>query len=94
MSKSWAFVKEHMPGVVRLLKEKRDKGQSAHVDECWRRGVVKGEAGWFFASEGGVHIGALWPDAIEALQALRAAAEIVPGGALLPLLILHPGEGL
>ena len=34
------------------MKELRAEHGPAHVAECWRRGVVQCEPGWFFAREG------------------------------------------
>ena len=48
-----------MPGVAKLVRERRVKHGERHVDECFRRGVVNGEPGWFFAREGTVSIGVL-----------------------------------
>ena len=54
---SWAFMADHMPGVVARIKEARAKGDGAHVDLCWRRGVVELRPGWFWAYEAGVSVG-------------------------------------
>lgn len=54
---NWGWMQQHMPKVVALLKEKREAGQGAHINECWRRGVLAGEPGWFFAAEGAVSVG-------------------------------------
>ena len=53
----YAWVREAMPGVARLITEKRAQWGDAHVNECWRRGVVERQPGWFFAREGAVAIG-------------------------------------
>lgn len=106
MRKSWAFMTEHMPRVVAMLKQHRERGEGAHLDECWKHGVVDGEPGWFFAAEGGVHVGTLWPEAMQTVIDLRAQAEaLVRGGQVVglpagsdfkvvqaPLLILRPLE--
>jgi hypothetical protein len=55
--KSWAWVEEHMPLTVAMLREYRQLGEGAHIDECWLRGVVAQEPNWFFAREGGISIG-------------------------------------
>ena len=53
----WAWLPELMPGVARRLAElKRERGD-AFVNECWRRGVIEREPGWFFAREGAIAIG-------------------------------------
>lgn len=54
---AWAFMAEHMPQVVAMLKEHRAKGEGAHVDLCWQRGVRDLVPGWFWAYEGGVAVG-------------------------------------
>lgn len=57
--KRWQWVPEAMPGVARLMAERRRAYGQAHVAECWRRGMA-GEPGWFFAREGPVAIGTPW----------------------------------
>jgi hypothetical protein len=89
--RGWQWMAEHMPRVVALLKEERAAGRGAHVDECWRRGVVGGEPGMFWAREGAVSVGlppdrapvppevlallAAWPDAV----VLMLAGQMVGG---------------
>lgn len=46
-----------MPELVREIAEWRAAGLGAHVDLCWRRGVLLGEPGWFYAREGTVSLG-------------------------------------
>ncbi len=69
---SWAWMAEQMPGVVAKIKERRSAGQGAHLDLCWRRGVVALEPGWFYAYENGVSVGVPDPAMLadEALQLL------------------------
>ncbi len=55
--KSWGWLPMHMPGVAKLMRDKRAKLGDAHVNECWRRGVILGEPGWFFAVEGSLSVG-------------------------------------
>ena len=50
-------MEEHMPLVTAQLRRRRAEGQGAYIDECWRRGVMQQEPGWFFAAEGPVSIG-------------------------------------
>lgn len=57
MSKDWGWIKDHMPRTVAMLAEYRAAGEGAHIDECWRRGVVRGEANWFCAVEGPLTLG-------------------------------------
>lgn len=47
----------HMPRVVAMLKRRREAGEGALINECWRRGVLEQQPGWFFAAEGGVSVG-------------------------------------
>lgn len=55
--KDWSWMKQHMPGVVALLREYREAGEGAHVDECWLKGVIAGQPGWLFAREGPICLG-------------------------------------
>ncbi len=80
--KSWSWLPLHMPGVARLVREKRRTLGDAHVDECWRRGVLGREPGWFFAREGALALGTPWAD--EQL-ANFAAANVTSMQALLVL---------
>lgn len=58
----WGWLPAAMPGVQKLLAEKRKTLGAAHVAECWKRGVVQREPGWFFAREGALAVGTPWPD--------------------------------
>lgn len=73
--KSFAWLPEHMPGVAKLVREKRRLFGDAHVSECWRRGVLAREPGWFFAVEGSIAIGT--PDDDERL-AWFASLKVTP----------------
>ncbi|XVJ69870.1 MAG: hypothetical protein HEQ39_09605 [Rhizobacter sp.] len=88
--RSWVFMKEHMPRVVSMLQERRTKGEGAHIDECWKRGVIAQEPGWFYAREAGVSVGTPF-DGTEAEQIVRMAASL-PGAAGQALLLLK-GDG-
>jgi hypothetical protein len=91
--KDWSWLPAAMPGVARLMAEKRAALGQAHVDECWRRGMA-GEPGWFFAREGAIAIGTPWADdpelvnfaaaavtATQALVVLRTVKQEVADGA-------------
>lgn len=69
-----------MPGVAKLVTEKRAQLGDAHVNECWRRGVLLGEPGWFFAREGALAVGTPWD---EPVMANFAAAAVTSTQALL-----------
>lgn len=61
-----------MPGVAKLIKEKRAEHGAWWVNECWQRGVLQLEPGWFYAAEGALSVGVLWDDpAIIAFAAAR-----------------------
>lgn len=53
----WAWLPTAMPGLAALMAQKRRELGDAHVNECWKRGVVNGEPGWFFAREGTLALG-------------------------------------
>jgi hypothetical protein len=55
------LIAQAMPGVVQLVKTKRQEMGDAHVTECVRRGLA-GEPGWFFAREGALAVGTPWTD--------------------------------
>ena len=57
----WDWLPAFMPGVARQIRDKRREWGDAHVNECWRRGVVLGEPGWFLARESTITVGA-WDD--------------------------------
>lgn len=54
---TFAWLPAQMPRVAALMKARRVQDGDAHVNECWRRGVVACESGWFFAVEGGLAVG-------------------------------------
>jgi hypothetical protein len=58
----WAWLPKAMPKVAQLLAEKRVSMGAAHVQECWKRGVLNCEPGWFFAREAGLSVGVPWGD--------------------------------
>lgn len=78
----WAWVPAAMPGVARLMRDKRTELGDAHVNECWKRGVVQGEPGWFFAREGTLAVGTPWDDPV---LANFAALQVTATQALLVL---------
>lgn len=71
-----------MPGVARLIGEKRRLLGAEHVNECWRRGVIEREPGWFFAREGALAVGTPWDDPV---LANFAAAQVTATQALVVL---------
>jgi hypothetical protein len=60
----FAWLPAAMPGVAALMAEKRATYGNAHVTECWRRGVVNLEPGWFFAREGALAVGTPWDNPV------------------------------
>lgn len=79
----WTWLPAVMPGVARLLREKRSQFGDAHVNECWRRGVIDGEPGWFFAMEGTLAVGV--PDDDKRLAWFAGLLKLSPSAALLDL---------
>lgn len=57
---TWKWLPDQMPGVAKQLADKRAEVGDAWVNECWRRGVVERQPGWFFAGEGALMVGVLW----------------------------------
>ena len=90
--KRWDWLPAQMPGVAKLMREKRREFGDAHVNQCWLRGVVELQPGFFFAREGALTVGTPWPDADEAM-ANFAAANVMPGQFLLILAAPEVGPG-
>ena len=86
--RDWSWLPAQMPKVARLMAENRAKLGKKHVAECWRRGVVNGEPGWFFAREGVLAVGVPWP-AIADL----AGWSVTPSQAMLLLAPQGAAEG-
>jgi hypothetical protein len=82
----WGWLPAAMPGVARLIQEKRKLLGVAHVSECWQRGVVEKQPGWFFAREGALAVGTPWDDPV---LANFAALQVTDTQALL---VLRPVE--
>lgn len=79
---SWQWLPDQMPGVAKLLVEKRQQYGKDHVALCWKRGVVERLPGWFFAREGALAVGAPFDDPV---LANFAAANVTSSQALLIL---------
>lgn len=76
----WDWLRDHMPQVTALMREKRKAWGDAHVNECWRRGVLEGQAGWFYAREGPLALGVPFDDPV--LAQLAMAPQIPTQAAL------------
>lgn len=87
---NWAWLPAAMPQVARLIADKRAKLGNAWVNECWKRGVLDGEAGWFFAGEGALMVGTMWDD--DVLMSF-ATAKITRTQALLIIREPEPSDG-
>jgi hypothetical protein len=75
------LIAQAMPGVVQLVKTKRQELGDAHVTECVRRGLA-GQPGWFYAREGALAVGTPWSDdpdiaRVHGLQVQRGGAAFV-----------------
>ena len=84
------WLPEQMPGVAKLMAAQRAKHGAEHVAECWRRGVMQLEPGWFYAREGALAVGTPWSAAIDAHVAVGVAWQA--GQALLVLLDKASGK--
>lgn len=80
VNQSFAWLPAQMPTVATLMREHRAKYGDDWVNECWRRGVLQCEPGWFYAAEGALAVGALWDDA---KTLAHFAQPYAPGRALL-----------
>jgi hypothetical protein len=74
------LIQDAMPRVFDIVRRKRAELGDAHVTECQRRGLA-GEAGWFYAREGPLAVGRLWPEAWQAEQDAMPAGLAVAGTA-------------
>lgn len=83
----FAWLPSAMPGVARLMAEKRVKFGAEHVAECWKQGVINGQPGWLFAREGTLAVGTPWEG--DPVMANFAAARVTSTQAL--LIIREPG---
>lgn len=85
----WKWLPAQMPGVARLLAERRARVGADWVNTCWRHGVLERQAGWFFAAEGALAVGVPWAGApgIDQWLALQA------GGQFAPCLLILREEG-
>lgn len=93
VKRNWGWLPAFMPGVAKLMAERRARMGAEHVALCWERGVIKGEPGWFFAREGTLAVGTPWDDpalanfaaahvtSTQALLVLAEPAAAVQGGA-------------
>lgn len=62
---NWQWLPAMMPGVTKLMADRRRDMGADHVTECWRKGVIEREPGWFFAREGAIAVGTIWPEAAD-----------------------------
>lgn len=76
----WGWLPAQMPGVAAQIAEKRRLWGAAHINECWHRGVVRLEPGWFFAREGALTVGTPSDDPV---MANFAAANVTSTQSLL-----------
>lgn len=82
------WLPEAMPGVARLVAEKRRLFGAEHVRRCWGKAMA-GEPGWFFAREGAIAIGTPWEG--DAVMSNFAAAQVTSTQAL--VVMREPGHG-
>jgi hypothetical protein len=63
----WDWVPLAMPGVTKLMADKKREMGADWVATCWANGM-KGEPGWFFAKEGPLMVGTPWDMGHPAMQ--------------------------
>lgn len=87
--RNWRWLPEQMPGVAKLMAERRRVLGDAHVSLCWTRGVLEAKPGWFFAREGVLAVGTPWDEpelanfaaaSVTSTQALLVIAEPAAAG--------------
>lgn len=69
---SWSWLPAHMPTVAAEIERLKQQHGSQHVAQCWSRGVLKGEPGWFFAAEGVLAVGTATPEQLVQWCDMRA----------------------
>lgn len=86
----WKWLPSQMPTVAKMLSDKKSELGAEWVNTCWRRGVVEGQPGWFFAAERALAVGTPWADApgVDVWLGLRQAQQLQPC-----LLVLREKEG-
>lgn len=87
----YGWIEAAMPLLPQHIRDARRKYGDAHVNECWKRGVVQGQPGWFFARQGTVALGAPFVD--DAGLAGWAATHLQPDQVLLLLRTPEAGHG-
>lgn len=87
----WAWLPAAMPGVARLIADRRKRQGAAHVNECWRQGVLLMEPGWFFAWEGALAVGTPWGADDRGMAMLFGLQADAPADR--PLLLMRDPEG-
>lgn len=75
----FAWMPSAMPGVAKLIAERRRRLGDAHVTDCIKRGL-RGEPGFFFAREGALAVGTPWDG--DPVMANFAAASVTSTQAL------------
>jgi hypothetical protein len=83
------LIRDAMPRVADIVRTRRAEMGDAWVQQCQQRGLA-GEPGWFYAREGALAIGRLWPEAIEAETAAMGSGVPVVDTALV---CIRPKDG-
>ena len=77
----WSWLPGFMPGVARLMADRRAEVGADWVAHCWSRGVVAGEPGWLYAAEGALTVGV--PTDVEMISTWLTLRASRPDAALL-----------
>lgn len=81
----WGWLPAAMPGVARLMAEKRRELGNEHVHQCWRRGVLEQQPGWFFAREGALAVGTPWAEVADVAWTAMSPTQAI--------VVLRPARG-
>lgn len=84
-------MRQAMPKVAELVAMRRQELGDAHVNRCWKHGVLLGEPGWFFAREGAICVGTPFFDG--EVQSLLRDLQVWEQFSAAPLLMLKSKEG-
>lgn len=89
-TQDWSWMPKAMPRVAELVAQRRREMGNAHVNLCWKRGVLEQQPGWFYAREGALSVGTPFiGNEVETVVKQLGAWDCLRGS---PLLMLHSLE--
>lgn len=75
--RDWKWLPAQMPRLAKLLADKRKEVGPEWVNECWKRGVLQRQPGWFFGADGALAVGVPWEGA-PGMQLWMAVRDMPP----------------